>query len=151
MKQDLIISGHGVGILYAHIRFKTKYCNKVFEKEQNFREACEKIFYEIAEQNGIDIGIPCFNDNHLHMIVSVGLKSIPDIKDIFKGASGRKLFQQFPEVKKKYFWGSGLWARTIYFYVVGRDKEKMENYIAKQKFAKKLIKIDKHQKTLIAF
>jgi hypothetical protein len=78
MKQDLISYSHGVGRLYAHIRFKIKYCHKVFEKEPEFRYACEKLFYEIAYQNQIDI---------------------------------------------EYFWGSGLWARSIYFYGVGRDKK----------------------------
>jgi putative transposase len=151
MKQNLVKYGHGVGRLYAHIRFKTKYTHKVFEKEPEFRESCEKIFYEIAKENNIDIGIPGFDDNHMHMVVDIGLKSIPQIKKLFKGTSGRKLFQQFPEVKRTYFWGSGLWARSIYFYGVGRDKKQMEDYIAKQKFAKKIIKIDKNQKTLLAF
>jgi len=58
---------------------------------------------------------------------------------------------KFPEVKRKYFWGSGLWAKSIYFYGVGRDKKQMEDYIAKQKFARKLISIDSNQKTLSAF
>jgi putative transposase len=151
MKQDLVIYSHGVGRLYAHIRFKTKYCHNVFQKEPEFREACEKIFYEIAEENKIDIDIPGFDDNHVHMIVDIGLKSIPDIKKIFKGTSGRKLLQQFPEIKKKYFWGSGLWARSVYFYGVGRDKKQMEEYVAKQKFARRIVKVNKHQKTLFAF
>ena len=68
---------------------------------------------------------------------------------LFKGTSGRKLFQQFPEVKKKYFWGSGLWARSIYFYGVGRDKESMEKYMEKQKFFNR--KLPKHQTTLGKF
>src|SRR3989338_10123378 len=134
MKQDLLKYSHGVGRLYAHIRLKTKYCNKVFEKEPKFREACEKIFYEIADENNLEIGVPGFDDNHMHMIVDVGLTSIPYIKKLFKGTSGRKLFQQFPEIKRKYFWGSGLLARSIYFYGVGRDKKQMEAYVAKQKF-----------------
>ena len=149
MKQDLVSYSHGVGRLYAHIRFKTKYCHKVFEKEPDFREECEKIFYDIAKDNNIDIGIPGFDDNHMHMIVDIGLKSIPEIKKLFKGTSGRKLFRQFPEVKKKYFWGSGLWARSIYFYGVGRDKESMERYMEKQKFFKR--KLPKQQTILTRF
>ena len=151
MKQNLVKYGHGVGRLYAHVRFKTKYCCKVFEKEPSFRKACEKIFYDIGKQHNIDVGIPGFDDNHMHMIVDIGIKSIPQIKKIFKGTSARKLFQQFPEIKKKYFWsGKGLWSRSIYFYGVGRDKIVMEKYVAKQKFTKKTI-IDKHQQTLSTF
>jgi putative transposase len=151
MKQNLTRYSHGVGRLYAHIRFKTKYSHKVFEKEPEFRDACEKIFYEIAKKNNIDIGIPGFDDNHIHMVVDIGLKSIPYIKKLFKGISGRRLFQQFPEIKKKYFWGSGLWARSVYFFGVGRDKKQMEEYVAKQRFAKIIIIRDKHQKPLSAF
>jgi putative transposase len=150
MRQNLKKYGHGVGRLYAHIRFKTKYCCKVFEKEPVFREACEKLFYEIAEQHNIDIGIPGFDDNHMHMIVDIGIRSIPEIKKIFKGTSGRKLFQQFPDIKRKYFWSNtGLWGRSVYFYGVGRDKVAMEKYIAKQKFAKRTTK-DKYQQTLFS-
>jgi len=43
MNQDFVRYSHGVGKLYAHIRFKTKYCNKVFEKEPEFREECEDV------------------------------------------------------------------------------------------------------------
>jgi len=149
MKQDLVKYSHGVGRLYAHIRFKTKYCHKVFAKEPEFRSACEKMFYEIASENGIDIGVPGFDEDHMHMIVDLGLRSVPEIKKLFKGTSGRKLFKQFPEVKKKYFWGSGLWARSVYFYGVGRDKKQMEAYVAKQKFARKFI--DSHQRILTVF
>ena len=151
MKTNLKKYGHGLGRLYAHLRFKTKYSHKVFEREPNFREACEKIFYEIAEENNIDIGIPGFDDNHMHMVVDIGLKSIPYIKKLFKGTSGRKLFQQFPAIKQKYFWGSGLWARSVYFFGVGRDKKQMEEYVAKQKFAGRRFRMDKHQKTLFVF
>ena len=151
MKQDLIKYSHGVGRLYAHIRFKIKYCCKIFEKEPAFRDECERLFYEIAKQHNIDIGIPGFDDNHMHMIVDIGIKSIPEIKKIFKGTSGRKLFQRFPEIRRKYFWSErGLWGRSIYFYGVGRDKIAMERYVAKQKFAKNL-SVDKHQQTLFTF
>lgn len=148
MNYNIVKYGHGVGRLYAHVRFKTKFSHKVFEKEPLFREACEKLFYEIAQQHGIDIGVPGFDDNHIHMVVDVGLRSISEIKKLFKGTSGRKLFEQFPEIKKKYFWGTGLWARSIYFYGVGRDKKQMEAYVAKQKFSHRF---DKKQAVLTAF
>jgi hypothetical protein len=45
----------------------------------------------------------------------------------------------------------GQWLRSIYFYVIGRDKKQMEEYIAKQRFARRIVKIDKHQKTLFTF
>ncbi len=105
MKQDLATYGHGVSRLYAHVRFKTKYCHKVFEKKTAFREACEKIFYEIAETNGIDTGVPGFDEDHMHVIVDVGLRSIPEIKKLFKGTSGRKLFQQVSRSEKEVFLG----------------------------------------------
>lgn len=149
MKQDLVRYSHGVGRLYAHVRFKTKYCHKVFEKHPEFREACEKMFYEIGEDKSIRLDAVGFDDNHVHFITDVGLKSIPYIKKTLKGTTGRKLLKQFPEIKKKYFWGSGLWARSIYFYGVGRDKKSMEKYIAKQKFFKR--ELPKDQTTLASF
>ena len=64
-----------------------------------------------------------------------------------KGVSGRKLLQRFPEIKKKYFWGSGLWSGTKYVYSVGRDKKDIERYVAKQKY----FSVNKGQRSLFEF
>jgi hypothetical protein len=36
-------------------------------------------------------------------------------------------------------------------YSFSKDKKQMEEYIAKQRFARRIVKIDKHQKTLFTF
>ena len=51
-----------------------------------------------------------------------------------KGTSGKHLLEKFPLIKKKFFWGSGLWSGTKYIYSVGRDKKFVERYVAKQKY-----------------
>ncbi|MBI5061759.1 MAG: transposase, partial [Candidatus Aenigmarchaeota archaeon] len=50
----------------------------------------------------------------------------------FKGTSGRKLLKEFPEIKRKYFWGSGFWGSQSYIDSVGRNPEIIKNYVKNQ-------------------
>ena len=68
------------------------------------------------------------------MIIDLGKYSEPELRKLFKGTSGFRLLKQFPEIKQKYFWGSGLWGRQYYCYSIGSDMKVLKNYIRKQKF-----------------
>jgi len=119
--------------IYAHMSYKTKYCHNVFENK-DFREACGECFKEISEEYSIDMLSLGFDANHIHFISDLGKYSEPELRKIFKGISGHKLLKQFPEIKKKYFWGSGLWGRQYYCYSIGSDMRVLQRYIKKQKF-----------------
>ena len=131
--RDIKKYSHGLSSIYAHISYKVKYCHKVFVLK-DFREACETCFREIAENYKVSIISIGFDLDHIHMISDLGKYSEPQLRKFFKGISGKKLLEQFPEIKKKYFWGSGLWSGTKYVYSVGRDKFAIEKYVAKQKY-----------------
>ena len=136
MKQELVRRSSSIGVLDAHLSFKIKYCHEVFEYEE-IREECNKIFDEVAEKYKIDIKKKGFDENHVHMVVDIGIMKIPEIAKLFKGTSGRKILKKFPKIKKKYFYGSGLWSPAVYFHGVGRDFNQMVKYTQKQKFAEK--------------
>ncbi|RLG15276.1 MAG: hypothetical protein DRN71_01790 [Candidatus Nanohalarchaeota archaeon] len=63
--------------------------------------------------------------------------SLPDVCKKVKGTTGRKLLEMFPQIKKTYFWGSGLWSQTKYFYSIGRDRTSVQRYVGKQRYFKK--------------
>lgn len=139
---------HGLSRIYAHMSYKIKYCHKVFDYKE-FREACETCFKEIAKNYNIDISSIGFDSDHLHMVADLGKYSEPQLRKIFKGISGYKLLKQFPEIKKKYFWGSGLWGRQYYCYSIGSDMNIIKNYIKKQKFFMPMN--NKEQTTLFSY
>ena len=149
MNDDLVKYEHGVSRIWVHISYKTKYAHNVFEEHEEVRKRCEELLIETAKSNNIEVDTIGFDSNHVHFISDLGLYSLPRFHKIFKGTLGKKLLEQFPEIKKKYFWGSGFWSRTKYCYSISRDKNQIENYVAKQKFFPK--KLNKNQMTLLNF
>ena len=120
--------------LEAHVSFKVKYCHKVFDY-QELRQRCEELFLEAAAKSGFSLKELGFDRDHVHFILSWKItQSISGIAKLLKGTSGKKLLKEFPEIKKKYFWGSGLWSPTIYCDAVGRNPTEMSAYVRGQAF-----------------
>jgi len=130
---DLISYSSSIGRAVFHIGFKAKYCHKIFGIEE-VRNRCREIFLGVAEEHKIPVYKIGFDDDHVHFEADIGLKSIPEIAKLFKGTSGYKLLKEFPYLKKKYFWGSGLWSPVVYFDSVGQNHEIISDYIASQKY-----------------
>ena len=76
-----------------------------------------------------------FDDDHVHLEVNIKLKSKPEAAKIFKGIIGKKLFENFPEIKRKYFWGSGFWNPAYLMDNIGSDEESVRDYIKNQKYS----------------
>lgn len=148
MQRDIERYAHGLSSIFVHMSFKVKYCHKVFDIKE-FREACEKCFWETAEGYNINMVSLGFDREHVHLISDLGKYSEPELRKLFKGISGYKLLKQFPEIKKNYFWGSGLWGRQYYCYSIGSDMNVLKRYIQKQKFFATMQ--DKKQTTLTAY
>ncbi|MEW6242793.1 MAG: transposase [Bacillota bacterium] len=51
--------------------------------------------------------------DHLHVFLSAPPTVVPtEIVRCLKSISANRVFTTFPGLKKKYFWGSGLWSRA---------------------------------------
>src|SRR3989344_1081320 len=90
----------------------TRYSSQVGEVWVHFMF---KIKYEIRCKDN-ELG---FDDNHVHMVLDLGIKSKPELAKKVKGFVGRKFFMVFPELKKSkaeggLFWDSGLWSPASY-------------------------------------
>ena len=68
---------------------------------------------------------------------------------LLKGTSGYRLLKEFPQMKSKYFWGSGLWGSQVYFDSTGRDADDMRAYVRNQLGNKK--QISKEQATITQY
>ena len=116
----------------AHVCFKVKYSHNVFDIA-DFKDRCTQIFQEVAEQIKVQIKEIGFDRNHVHMVVVARIQqSFAWIAKMLKGTSGFKLLKEFPQIKKTYFWGSGLWSPAVFVDSVGKDPQIIQNYVRNQ-------------------
>jgi len=118
--------------LEAHVCFKTKYAHNVFDYME-FKNRCSEIFCSVAEKYEFSITEMGFDRNHVHLTVFYSIiHSIESIAKWLKGTSGKYLLREFPQIKQKYFYGSGLWSPMIYCDSMGREPEQLYNYVRNQ-------------------
>ena len=122
-----------IGRNIMHLCFKTKYCHKIFDDAQ-VRQRCAEILQETSERHDIAIREMGFDRDHVHLTLGAGPNYSPSsVSKILKGNSGWKLLQEFPRLKKQYFWGSGLWSPSYYFDSIGeRTCSEMDGYVRNQ-------------------
>ena len=121
-----------VGEIWVMATFKVKYCHKIF----NFslvRKICGLLFEEAMKKYEIRYEKYGFDEDHIHILLDMGLYDKTEIAKKLKGNVARKLFQKLPWLKKKYFWGSGLWNPA--YDIRSNDFRILSNYIDKQKYA----------------
>ena len=68
--------------------------------------------------------------DHIHLFVSIPpAVAVANAVRVFKGVTARRLFQQFPVIKKK-LWGGNLWSPSYYVGTAGNVSAKtIESYI----------------------
>ena len=129
---EFVKGSSSVTRLEFHVSYKVKYCHKVFDFVE-VKQRCQEIFFEVATLYNIKIIEIGFDGDHVHMDVQIRhTHQTCDVDKWFKGTSGAKLLKEFPEVKRKYFWGSGFWGEQAYWNAVGRDPEIIRNYVKNQ-------------------
>ena len=132
MKENLIHSRTCVYNINYHVVWSVKYRRKILNAE------VEKYLKELVEQIAMDKGfiVHLFKvgeGDHIHCFVSAPPKlSVTDIVKYLKGISGRKLFEKFPEIRKK-VWKGQLWNHSYYVETIGSvSEENIRRYIEHQ-------------------
>ena len=132
MKENLIHSRTCVYNINYHVVWSVKYRRKILNAE------VEKYLKELVEQIAMDKGfiVHLFKvgeGDHIHCFVSAPPKlSVTDIVKYLKGISGRKLFEKFPEIRKK-LWKGQLWNNSYYVETIGSvSEENIRRYIEHQ-------------------
>ena len=90
--------------------------------------------YEIAVD---EIG---FDQKHIHIFCgSKPSKSPMQIITIIKSITARKVFEQFPELRKKELWGGEFWSDGKYIETIGEsaNEEVIRSYIRNQSLDKR--------------
>jgi putative transposase len=119
-----------------HIVWSTKYRREVIEGA--IAERLKLLFKEIAADFEFEIREMEVMPDHCHVFVSCHPKKSPsDIVKCLKGITARKLFLEFPAIKKK-LWGGHLWNPSYYIGTVGNmSKDVVLRYIQNQKTEEK--------------
>ena len=118
-------SGHTVSALTVHIVWSTKYRYKVIQGDIQVR--CRTILRQVCEASDVVILKGVVSQDHIHMHINyLPSQSESDLVKKLKGRSSRKLQQEFPELRKRY-WGQHFWAIGYGCWSTGNITEEMVN------------------------
>ena len=101
-------SGHTVSILMVHLVWVTKYRYPVLRGD--IQKRCRELIIQICDAEDVQILKGVVSKDHIHMHVEYPSKlSISDFVKRLKGRTSRRLQDEFPKLKKRY-WGRHFWA-----------------------------------------
>ena len=71
--------------------------------------------------------------DHIHLIVMIPPKlSVSDYMGITKGRTAIRVFNKFPILKNRPYWGNSFWSRGYCVDTIGLDEEKIRLYVQYQ-------------------
>lgn len=120
---DYRYGSHTIYNIEYHFVWVTKYRYPVLKRDVALRvrdlvrQTCEA--FEIRILKGV------VSKDHIHLLVSAPPNLAPsEIMRRIKGRSSRKLFEEFPQIKKR-FWGRHFWARGYFCVTTGQVTDEM--------------------------
>ena len=126
-------SAHAVFDLKYHVVWITKYRYKVLTGR--VAERTRDLIRQICESRDVAIVRGAVSPDHTHMLLSAPADLSPaKLVQFIKGRSSRRIQDEFPEIRKRY-WGQHLWARGYFCATVGTvDEETIKKYIENQQW-----------------
>lgn len=105
-------TSHSVYDLKYHIVWVTKYRYQVLRGGVGVRT--RELIRQICTTLDVQILTGHVSADHVHLLVSVPpTLAVSDLVQRLKGASSRKLLQEYTDLRKRY-WGRHLWARGYF-------------------------------------
>lgn len=126
-------SAHAVFDIKYHFVWITKYRYKILRGR--IAERARDLLRQICQAREAVIVRGAVAPDHIHMLVSCTANIAPaKLVQYLKGRSSRRLQDEFPELRKRY-WGQHLWARGYFCASVGAvDEDTIKKYIESQKW-----------------
>ena len=113
-----------------HIVFAPKYRRKVFYGQK--RREIGAILRQLCEWKGVRIIEAEVCVDHIHMLLEIPPKlSVASFVGFLKGKSSLLIYQKYANMKYKYR-NREFWCRGYYVDTVGKNTEKIKEYIANQ-------------------
>lgn len=124
-------SAHAIFDIKYHVVWITKYRYKVLRGR--IAERARDLIRQICAAREVLIIRGAVSPDHIHLLVSVPADLAPSkLVQHIKGRSSRRLQDEFPELRKRY-WGQHLWARGYFCATVGAvDEKTIREYIENQ-------------------
>jgi putative transposase len=126
-------SSHATHSLGYHIIWCPKY------RHQVLKDAIEVELKRILSETGAHYGWELqeleIMPDYVHLFVQADPTTAPvEIAKTLKSISAVHIFNKFPKLKGRKFWGSGLWSRGTYYASVGHiSEDAVRKYIQTQK------------------
>ena len=126
-------TAHATFDLKYHVIWITKYRYKILRGR--IAERARDLIRQVCQARDVVIIRGAVSPDHIHMLLSAPPHLAPaKLVQYIKGRSSRKLPEEFPEWRKRY-WGQHLWARGYFCATVGAvDEEMIKAYIEDQKW-----------------
>jgi len=152
MRVDLPRYSSSIGKLKVHVGIKAKYCHKIFN-DTAVRERCNEVFEEAFTEMGLAVDAIGFDEERCHLVFDLSPRyALWQVMKKLKGRSSRPLMQEFPYLRKEFFWSGHLWNPSYYLDSIGKDEQTLINYANNQKYGKKnAVAPDIHQCKLTQF
>src|SRR5680860_1668065 len=118
-------NGHTVSRLTVPIVWCTKYSYSVLKGDVKMR--CRTLLIQICESEDVRILKGVVSKDHIHLHLEYRpSQSVSGFVKRLKGRSSRKLQQEFPDLKKRY-WGRHFWAIGYGCWSTGNITDEMVN------------------------
>ena len=119
---------HSVYECKYHVVFCPKYRYKILQAEVA-SYVTEKIYLLCDQKEGVEVLEVNVQPDHVHLILSIAPKyAVSSLMGFLKGKLALGLFDQFPNVKRRY-WGNHVWSRGYCVTTVGLDEEAIRQYV----------------------
>jgi putative transposase len=115
-----------------HIVWCPKYRRGILkDKVEEFLKSCLQTICETKKWKLLEMEVM---PDHIHIFISAPPFDAPtDIVKVLKGVTARRLFMEFPQLKKK-LWKGSLWSPSYYVGTAGHvSAETIKRYIEEQK------------------
>ena len=127
------LGAHTKHDLKVHLVWIPKYRKKVLTGQVALR--VRDLIRQICQARDVVVVRGAVSPDHIHMLLSAPPHLSPSkLVQFIKGRSSRKLQEEFPELRRKY-WGQHLWARGYFCASVGAvDEQTIKQYIENQRW-----------------
>ena len=116
---------HSVFQLQVHVVFCTKYRYRVLRGE--IQERCRDLIRQVCDALDVRIIKGVVSAEHVHLHLSYPPKhSVSEIMRRIKGRSARRLLQEYPSLKQRY-WGGHFWGIGYGAWSTGEITEEIVN------------------------
>ena len=121
-------TSHTVFYHRYHIVWITKYRYKVLTRQLKLR--IREIIAQVSEEMNVRVVNGALSADHIHLMLEIPPHiSVSNFVKIVKGRSSRKIQQEFPEIRQRY-WGKRFWGRGFFSSTSGNvTDDVINNYI----------------------